>query len=85
MTLKFPEEITYKIKKEESDELERVVTMPYDDTKDYISLPECDENEIITFSVPFVSEKLLARIEAMNAANEKKVIKVKKNTLVKKV
>jgi len=32
--------------------------MPYDDSKDYISLPECDENEIITFSVPYVSEKL---------------------------
>jgi len=32
--------------------------MSYDESKDYISLPECDENEIITFEVPFVSEKL---------------------------
>lgn len=68
MTLKFPEEITYKIKKEESDEPERVVTMPYDDSKDYISLPECDENEIITFSVPYVSEKLNISVHRMTFA-----------------
>jgi len=32
--------------------------MPYDSNNDYISLPECDENEVITFEVPYVSEKL---------------------------
>jgi len=68
MSLKYPEEIVYKIKKEDSDEPERTVTLSYDKNNDYISLPECDENEIITFEVPFVSEKLNISVHRMTFA-----------------
>ncbi|ORX47606.1 hypothetical protein BCR36DRAFT_584698 [Piromyces finnis] len=68
ITLKYPEEIIYKIKKEESDEDERTVTIAYDSNNDYISLPECDENEVIKFEVPYVSEKLNISIHRMTFA-----------------
>jgi len=65
MSLKYPEQIAYKITKEDSDEPGKIVTLPYDKENDSIPLPECDENEVITFEVPYVSEKLNISVHRM--------------------